>query len=55
MKSSLALFAEDISKLGLTEVGYAIALLWYLDLQEGRPELRPAFLAGLMHDLSLRQ
>jgi hypothetical protein len=55
MKSSLALFAEDISKLGLTEVGYAIALLWYFDLQEGRPELRPAFLAELMHDLSLRQ
>jgi hypothetical protein len=54
MKSSLHSFAEGISKLGLTEVGQAIALLWYFDLQEGKPELRPAFLAELMHDLSLR-
>jgi hypothetical protein len=55
MKSSLQSFAEGISKLGLTEVGHAIALLWYFDLQEGKPELRPAFLAELMHDLSLRR
>jgi hypothetical protein len=55
MKSSLAYFAEDISKLGLTEVGYAIALLWYFDLEEGRPELRPAFLAEVMHDLLRRR
>ena len=55
MKSGLAHFAEDISKLGLTEVGCAIALLWYFDLKEGRSELRPAFLAEQMHDLSLRQ
>jgi len=55
MKSGLAHFAENISKLGLTEVDCAIALLWYLDLNEGRSELRPAFLAELMHDLSLRQ
>jgi hypothetical protein len=55
MKSGLAHFAEDISKLGLTEVGCAIALLWYFDLREGRSELRPAFLAELMHDLALRQ
>ena len=55
MKSNLYSFAEGISKLGLTEVGYAIALLWYFDLQQGISELRPAFLAELMHDLSLRQ
>jgi hypothetical protein len=55
MKSSLASFAEGISKLGLTEVGYAIALLWYFDSEEARPELRPAFLAEAMHDLSLRR
>jgi hypothetical protein len=55
MKSTLHSFAEGISKLGLTEVGHAIALLWYFDLQEGKPELRPAFLAELMHDLSLRR
>src|SRR5258708_8467089 len=55
MKTSLASFAEGISKLGLTEVGYAIALLWYFDQEEGRPELRPAYLAELMHDLSLRR
>jgi hypothetical protein len=55
MKSSLASFAERISKLGLTEVGYAVALLWYFDREETRPELRPAFLAELMHDLSLRR
>jgi hypothetical protein len=53
--SSLASFAEGISKLGLTEVGYAVALLWYFDSEEARPELRPAFLAELMHDLSLRR
>jgi hypothetical protein len=55
MKTSLASFAEGISKLGLTEVGYAIALLWYFDQEEGRPELRPAYLAELMHELSLRR
>ncbi len=55
MKTSLASFAEGISKLGLTEVGYAVALLWYCDQEEGRPELRPAYLAELMHDLSLRR
>ena len=55
MKSTLRSFAEGISKLGLTEVGHAIALLWYFDLQEGKPELRPAFLAELMQDLSLRR
>ncbi len=55
MKSSLVCFADGISRLGLTEVGYAIALLWYFDQEEGRPELRPAFLAELMHDLSLRR
>lgn len=55
MKSTLQSFAEGISKLGLTEVGHAIALLWYFDLQEGKPELRPAFLAELMQDLSLRR
>jgi hypothetical protein len=54
MKSSLVSFAEGISKLGLTEVGYAIALLWYFDHEEARPELRPAYLAELMHDLSLQ-
>jgi hypothetical protein len=55
MRTTLHSFAEGISKLGLTEVGQAIALLWYFDLQEGKPELRPAFLAELMHDLSLRR
>src|SRR5258708_29459991 len=55
MKTSLASFAEGISKLGLTEVGYAVALLWYFDQEQGRPELRPAYLAELMHDLSLRR
>src|SRR5258708_22202655 len=55
MKTSLASFAEGISKLGLTEVGYAIALLWYFDQEQGRSELRPAYLAELMHDLSLRR
>jgi hypothetical protein len=55
MKKNLASFAEGISKLGLTEVGYAIALLWYFDQEEGRPELRPAYLAELMADLSLRR
>ena len=55
IKTSLASFAEGISKLGLTEVGYAVALLWYFDQEEGRPELRPAYLAELMHDLSLRR
>ena len=55
MKSTLYSFAEGISKLGLTEVGHAIALLWYFDLQQGVPELRPVLLAELMHDLSLRQ
>ncbi|HMH73652.1 MAG TPA: hypothetical protein VK554_15305, partial [Bradyrhizobium sp.] len=55
IKTSLASFAEGISKLGLTEVGYAVALLWYCDQEEGRPELRPAYLAELMHDLSLRR
>jgi hypothetical protein len=55
MKTTLYYFTEGISKLGLTEVGYAIALLWYFDRQEGIPELRPAFLAELMHDLSLRR
>jgi hypothetical protein len=55
MKSNLASFAEGISRLGLTEVGYAIALLWYFDHEQARPELRPAFLAQLMHDLSLRR
>src|SRR3982074_3984279 len=55
MKSSLVSFAEGISKLGLTEVGYAIALLWYFDNEQSRPELLPASLAELMHDLSLRR
>src|SRR5450759_1663010 len=55
MKTTLYYFTEGISKLGLTEVGYAIALLWYFDRQEGIPELRPAYLAELMHDLSLRR
>ncbi len=55
MKRTLCSFAEGISKLDLTEVGCAIALLWYFDLREGIPELRPAFLAELMHDLSLRE
>lgn len=55
MKHTLYSFAEGISKLDLTEVGCAIALLWYFDLQEGVAELRPAFLAELMHDLSLRE
>jgi hypothetical protein len=55
MKSNLAYFAEDIAKLDLKEVDYAIAFLWYFDLQEGRPELRPAFLAEVMHDLLRRQ
>jgi hypothetical protein len=55
MKSSLVSFAQGLSKLGLTEAGYAIALLWYFDQEEARPELRPAFLAELMHDLSLRK
>lgn len=54
-KSRLAYFAEDISKLDLKEVDYAIALLWYFDLQERTPELRPAFLAELMHELLLRR
>lgn len=54
-KSSLASFAKGISSLNLTEVGCAIALLWYFDLAEGRPELRPEFLAELMQDLSLRR
>jgi hypothetical protein len=54
-KNSLPSFAEGISKLGLTEVGQAIALLWYFDQKEGRSELRPAHLAELMHDLSLRR
>lgn len=55
MKNPLHSFAQGISKLDLTEVGYAIALLWYFDMQEGKPELRPAFLAELMNDLSLRR
>jgi hypothetical protein len=55
MKNSLPSFAEGISKLGLTEVGFAIALLWYFDQNEGKSELRPAQLAELMHDLSLRR
>jgi hypothetical protein len=55
MKKDLASFAEGIATLGLTEVGYAIALLWYFDRKEDRPELRPAFLAEAMHDLSLRR
>src|ERR1700682_2777640 len=55
MKTSLASFAEGISKLGLTEVGYAVALLWYFDQEQARPELRPAYIAELMHDLSLRR
>jgi hypothetical protein len=54
-KSNLPSFAQGISKLGLTEVGYAIALLWYFDMMEGRPELRPAFLAEMINDLSLRR
>jgi len=55
MKGNLFYFAQGISKLGLTEVGCAIALLWYFDRQEGIPELRPALLAELMQDLSLRR
>jgi hypothetical protein len=55
MKSNLAYFAEDIAKLDLKEVDYAIAFLWYFDLQEGRPELRPVFLAEAMHDLFRRR
>jgi hypothetical protein len=55
MKSNLVSFAEGIAKLGLTEVGYAVALLWYFDHEQARPELRPAYLAELMHDLSLRR
>ena len=55
MTNDLPSFAEGISKLGLTEVGHAIALLWYFDQMEGRSELRPAYLAELMNDLSLRR
>src|SRR5512136_2602056 len=55
MKGNLFYFAQGISKLSLTEVGCAIALLWYFDRQEGIAELRPAFLAELMQDLSLRR
>jgi hypothetical protein len=55
IQNNLPSFAEGISKLGLTEVGQAIALLWYFDQMEGRSELRPAYLAELMHDLSLRR
>jgi hypothetical protein len=55
IKNKLDCFAEGISKLGLTEVGYAIALLWYFDQEEARPELRPAYLAELMQELSLRR
>jgi hypothetical protein len=55
MKSRVAYFAEDISKLDLKEVDFAIALLWYFDLLEGTPELRPAFLAELMYDLLRRR
>jgi hypothetical protein len=55
MESRLAHFAADISKLDLKEVDYAIALLWYFDLQQGTPELRPAFLAELMHEPLLRR
>jgi hypothetical protein len=54
-KDNLPSFAEGIAKLGLTEVGYAIALLWYFDQKEGRSELRPAYLAEMMQDLSLRR
>jgi hypothetical protein len=55
MQNNLPSFAEGIAKLGLTETGLAIALLWYFDQSEGRSELRPAYLAELMHDLSLRR
>jgi hypothetical protein len=54
-KSNLPSFAQGISKLGLTEAGYAIALLWYFDQVEGKAELRPGFLAEMIQELSLRQ
>ncbi len=55
MQNDLPSFAEGIAKLGLTEVGCAIALLWYFDQKEAKSELRPAYLAELMQDLSLRR
>lgn len=54
MKTKLPAFAEGISRLGLSEEGYAVALLWYLTEFDGQPEQRPSALAKLMHDLSLR-
>jgi hypothetical protein len=54
MKSKLSTFAEGLARLGLSEKGCAIALLWFRTEVEGQPEQHPAVLARLMHDLSLR-
>src|SRR5690349_19671035 len=54
MKPNLSSFAQSISRLGLSEKGIAVALLWYKTEVEGEPEQRPSSLAKLMHDLSLR-
>jgi hypothetical protein len=52
--SKLAIFAEAISRLGLSEKGCAIALLWYRTEVEGAAEQTPSSLARSMHELSLR-
>ncbi|QDP23946.1 hypothetical protein [Bradyrhizobium cosmicum] len=53
MQANLQQFAQKISRLGLSEVGCAVALLWFIE-REGVTDVTPARLADLMHDLALK-
>lgn len=54
MKHDLKAFAAQLARLGLSETGHAIALLWYLEETSAVAEATAADLADLMHDLALR-
>src|SRR4051794_16802805 len=54
MQAELARFAQKLAKNGPTEVGCAVALLWFLEREQNASEVTPAYLAELMHDLALK-
>ncbi|MCA6118137.1 hypothetical protein J6524_25140 [Bradyrhizobium sp. WSM 1738] len=54
MQTELRQFAQKIAKNGLTEVGCAVALMWFLERGRTTTEVTPAYLAELMHDLALK-
>jgi predicted deacetylase len=54
MQHDLKAFAAQVARLGLSETGHAIALLWYLEETGAATETTAARLATLMHELSLR-